>query len=182
MSGDADDPAPAGHDAREVLLRKVSRRDGSLWIAAVLAVTGAVFTWQALLVDFGTIGLPGPGFVPLILAVLTVVFAGLIGFREWQQPDSGDTVELGHRDVLIVFAAMLAIPPLFEPLGADVTLGLFGAVLLVFVARTPPVIAAIAAAAGMAVSWYFFQVALGLQLPAGWVWERIWDLFTQANG
>jgi hypothetical protein len=182
MSGDADNPASAGNDAREVLLRTISVRDGGLWIAAVLAAAGALFGWQASLVDFGTLALPGPGFVPLALAVLTVVLAGIIGFREWRQPDSGETVDLGHRDVLVAFAAMLAVPPLFEPLGADVTLGLFGVVLLVFVARTPVVIAAASAVVGMIACWYFFEVALGLQLPAGWVWERLWDLFAQVNG
>jgi hypothetical protein len=169
MSGDADNPS--GDTAREALLRTVSLRDGGIWIAGVLAVTGALFLWQTLSLDFGTLALPGPGFVPLVLAVLIVVLAGVIGFVEWRQPDSGETVELGHRDVLIVFAGMLAIPALFDQLGAYVTLGLFGAVLLVFVARTSVVIAAIGAAVGMAACWYFFQVALGLQLPAG----RIWD-------
>jgi hypothetical protein len=62
---------------------------------------------------------------------------------------------------------MLAVPPLFERLGAYVTLGLFGAVLLVLVARSSLVIAGVAAVAGMAACWYFFQVALGLQLPIG---------------
>jgi hypothetical protein len=178
MSGDADNPAPARNDAAEVSLHTISVRDGGLWIAAVLAVTGAVFVWQSLLVDFGDFALPGPGFVPLVLSVATVVLAGLIGAREWLQPDSGETIELGHRDVLIVFAAMLAVPPLFEPLGAYVTLGLFGAVLLVFVARTSVVLAVAAATAGMVMCWYFFQVALGLSLPVG----QFWDWFPQVNG
>jgi hypothetical protein len=182
MSGEADNPAPVSHETGRVLFPAISARHGALWVAATLAVTGAVFVWQALLLDFGTVALPGPGFIPLGLAVLTVVLAGLIGFAEWRPPDSGETIELGHRDVLIVFAAMLAVPPLFQPLGADVTLGLFGAALLVLIARTSVVIAAVAAVVGMTASWYFFEVALGLQLPVGWVWEGMWEWFTQANG
>jgi len=80
--------------------------------------------------------------------------------------------------VLIVLAAMLAVPLLFEPLGAYVTLGLFGAVLLVLVARTSAVTAGVAAVAGMGGCWYFFHVALGLQLPFGSVWEWL----AQLNG
>jgi hypothetical protein len=76
-------------------------------------------------------------------------------------------VDLGHRDVILVCAAMLAIPPLFEPLGAYVTLGLFGAVLLVVIGRVSLVLAGAAAVIGMAACWYFFQVLLGLQLPTG---------------
>jgi hypothetical protein len=167
MNGETDDPAPAAEDAGQVLFRAISARQGGIWIAAVFAVVGLVFGWQASLLDFGTHEMPGAGFIPLLLSVATIVLAGLIGAQEWLQADSGETVPLGHRDVLIVFAAMLAVPPLFERLGAYVTLGLFGAVLLVLVARTSLVIAGISAVVGMAACWYFFQVALGLQLPIG---------------
>jgi hypothetical protein len=173
MSGDADNPAAARDDAGQVLFGAISVRDGGLWLAAVLALTGAIFAWQALLLDLGNLALPGPGFIPLVLSVATVVLAAIIGLREWRRADYGETVELGHRDVLIVFVAMLAVPLLFESLGAYLTLGAFGAVLLVLVARTPLVIAGVAAAAGMVGCWYFFQVALGLQLPIGAVLERI---------
>jgi hypothetical protein len=172
MSRDADNQAPARDDAGQVLLSAISVRDGGLWIAGVLAVAGAVFAWQALLLDLGDLALPGPGFIPLVLSLGTVALAGIIGFREWQGT-SRETVELGHRDVLIVFVAMLAVPLLFEPLGAYLTLGAFGAVLLVLVARTSIVIAVVSMAAGMVACWYFFQVALGLQLPIGPVLERI---------
>jgi len=59
------------------------------------------------------------------------------------------------------------VPLLFEPLGAYGTLGLFGAVLLIVIARTPIWIAGGAAAIAMVACWYFFQVLLGLQLPTG---------------
>jgi hypothetical protein len=164
--------------ARKVLFPAVSIRDGGIVLAAVLAAVGLLFWWQATLLDFGTLVQPGAGMVPLVLGVATVGLAGLIGAWQWQQPDGGETVELGHRDVLIVFVAMLAVPLLFDPLGAYVTLGLFGAVLLVLVARTPLVIAVVASVVGMVACWYFFQVALGLQLPLG----SVWSWFTQLNG
>ena len=168
MNGEVDDRAPAADvDAGQVLFRAISARSGSMCIAAVLAVAGLVFAWQASLLDFGNYQMPGPGFIPLVLSVATVALAAIIGIGEWLQADSGETVALGHRDVLIVLAAMLAVPPLFERLGAYVALGLFGAVLLVLVARTSLVIAGISAVVGMAACWYFFQVALGLQLPIG---------------
>jgi hypothetical protein len=167
MNGKADDPAPAASDAGQVLFPAISAREGGIWIAAVLAVAGLVFAWQASLLDFGNYQMPGPGFIPLVLSMATIALAAIIGVREWRQADSGETVALGHRDVLIVFIAMLAVPPLFERLGAYVALGLFGAVLLVLVARTSLVIAGISAVIGMAACWYFFQVALGLQLPIG---------------
>jgi hypothetical protein len=173
MSSDAENSAPAGDDAGHVLFSAISFRDGGILLAAVLAVMGAVFAWQASLLDLGDLALPGPGFIPLVLSVATVVLACIIGFSEWRWRDSRETVELGHRDVVIVFAAMLAVPLLFESLGAYLTLGAFGAVLLVLVARTSIVIACLAAAVGMVGCWYFFQVALGLQLPIGAVLERM---------
>ena len=130
-----DDPLRAGDDAGGAFLRAISARHGGMCVAAVFAVTGLIFTWQAALSDFGDFALPGPGFFPLVLAVLVFALAVVIGVGDWRQAASQGTVELGHRDVLIVLAAMLAMPPLFEPLGAYVTLGLFGAALLVLVAR-----------------------------------------------
>src|SRR5262249_40563365 len=76
-------------------------------------------------------------------------------------------VDLGHRDVLIGFAALLAVAPAFERLGAYVTLGVFAAVLLVLIGRVSPLRAIPAAAVGMLAVGWFLKVLLGLQLPAG---------------
>jgi hypothetical protein len=160
-----DDPR-AGSGAGQILVRAISARHGGMCVAAVLAAIGLIFTWQASLIDFGDVALPGPGFFPLVLGVLVLALAAVIGVRDWFRT-GGETVELGHRDVLIVLAALAAVPPLFEPLGAYATLGLFGAALLVLIARCSLVIAVLSAAIGMAACWYFFQVALGLQLPIG---------------
>ena len=158
---------PAGHGAEGVLFRAISARRGGMWIAAILAAIGLVFVWQASLIDFGEFTLPGPGFFPLMLGLLVFVLAAVVGVRLLLGADSHEPVDLGHRDVLIVFAAMLAVPLLFEALGAYVTLGSFGAALLVLIARSSLVTAGLAAIIGMAACWYFFQVALGLQLPTG---------------
>jgi Tripartite tricarboxylate transporter TctB family len=157
----------ASPPARRRLLPFVveSRRAGMIG-AGVLAATGALVTWQAAQLDIGNLDLPGPGFFPLLLGALIVVFSVLIGIDCWRLRDR-ETIELGHRDVLVVMAALLAVPLLFEPLGALATLGLFAAVLLKLVARVRVVVAIGAAAVGVAACWYFFQVLLGLQLPAG---------------
>jgi hypothetical protein len=160
-----DDPR-VGSDAGPVLVRAISARHGGMCGAAVLAAIGLIFTWQASLIDFGDFALPGPGFFPLVLGVVVFALAAAIGVRDWFRT-GGEKVELGHRDVLIVLAALAAVPPLFEPLGAYATLGLFGAALLVLIARCSLVTAVLSAAIGMAACWYFFQVALGLQLPIG---------------
>jgi Tripartite tricarboxylate transporter TctB family len=132
----------------------------------MLAAAGTLFAWQAFLLDLGDVHLPGPGFFPLLLGVILVILAAVIGIDRWRLPE-GEAVELGHRDVLIAIAALLAVPLAFEPLGAYITLGLFGTVMLVLIARIPLPLAIAAAGAGMAACWYFFQQLLGLQLPTG---------------
>jgi Tripartite tricarboxylate transporter TctB family len=153
--------------AGRLLPRTVSARRGGIVVAAALAVIGLVFVWQASLLDIGGFDLPGPGFFPLVLGVLVFAFSALIAAEGFRGAGEGETVELGHRDVLIVFAALAAVAALFEPLGAYLSLGLFGAVLLVVLARVSVPLAAAAACVAMAACWYFFQVLLGLQLPLG---------------
>jgi hypothetical protein len=149
------------------LPRAVSVRRGGIAVAAVLAGVGLLFAWQASLLDFGGLDLPGPGFFPLVLGILAFALATLIGIEGWRGVGEGGTVEFGHRDVLIVLAALMAAAALFEPLGAYLSLGLFGAVLLVLLARVSVPLAIAAAAVAMLACWYFFQVLLGLQLPRG---------------
>jgi putative tricarboxylic transport membrane protein len=142
-------------------------RRGGVGVAGILAAVGVGFAWQASLLDLGGFGLPGPGFFPLVLGVLLAAFAVAIGVERWREAADGKAVDLGHRDVLIVFAALLAVPVLFELLGAKITLGLFGAALLVLIARARLWLAGLAAVIAMAGCWYFFEVLLGLQLPSG---------------
>jgi hypothetical protein len=178
MSGDDDNSAQVHLESAPAWFPAISTRHGNIAIVVAIAIAGLLFAWQSSLLEFGTLTMPGAGFVPLILSVATVALAAVIFVRERQQPDTGEKVALGHRDVVIVFAAMLAIPVLFEPLGAYVTLGLFGAVLLVLIARTSLLLAVISAIVAMVACWFFFQIALGLQLPIG----SVWDWFTQLNG
>ena len=167
MDSDLETPSGIGTGAGQPLLRAISARRGGMCVAGMLAATGLLFAWQASLIDFGDFALPGPGFFPLVLAVLVVVLSVVIGVEDWLGVGSQGTIELGHRDVLIVLAALLAVPLLFEPFGAYVTLGLFGAALLVLIARCSLLVAGLSAIIAMTMCWYFFQVALGLQLPVG---------------
>jgi hypothetical protein len=163
MSDRADDRARHG---APMLPRAFSERRGDMVVAGVLALTGAFFVWQAARLDLGGVGLPGPGFFPLLLGAALVVLSIAIGIGRWRS-SQGEAVELGHRDVLIAVAALMAVPLLFEPLGAAVTLGLLAAALLTLIARVRLPLAIAAAGLGMTACWYFFEVLLGVSLPAG---------------
>jgi Na+-transporting NADH:ubiquinone oxidoreductase subunit NqrB len=135
--------------------------------AGLLGTTGLLFAWQASMLDLGDIGLPGAGFFPLVLGSAVLAFAVVIGFEGWRSTASSEPVMVGHRDVLIVFTALLAVPLMFDSLGAYPTLGLFGAALLLFVARLSFFRTVVAIGLGMVACWLFFQVTLGVQLPMG---------------
>jgi hypothetical protein len=142
-------------------------RWGGLWAAGVLAATGLLFVWQASMLDLGHVGLPGPGFFPMLLGALLVAFSIVIGVDRWRTSAESEPVALGHPHVLIVFVALLVVPLLFEQLGAYLTLGLFSLSLLVFMAGLSLLLAGVWTILGLAACWYLFEVLLGLRLPMG---------------
>jgi len=146
--------------------RALSSRTGGIFVAALLGALGLFFAWQALLLDLGHIGLPGPGFLPLCLGAVLLACAVMIGL-DCRGYRGGEPVEFGHRDVLVTLAALLVLPLIFEPLGALLSLGLFGVAMLVLIGRVALPLAIAASGLGMAACWYFFQVLLGVSLPAG---------------
>jgi hypothetical protein len=146
--------------------RALSARAGGIFVAGMLGAVGAFFAWQASLLDLGHIGLPGPGFFPLCLGAVLLACAVVIGL-DCRGDRDGEPVEFGHRDVLITLAALLVLPLIFEPLGALASLGLFGAAMLVLIGRVGLPLAIAASGLGMAACWYFFEVLLGVSLPAG---------------
>jgi hypothetical protein len=163
----SDNSQACGPERRRSLLPVViGDRLGGIAVACALAAIGLLFAWQASLLDLGGVGLPGPGFFPLLTGGALTAFAIMIAIELLRSSGERGSVAFGHRDVLIVFAALLAVPLLFEPLGAYGTLGLFGALMLVLIARTSALVAAGAAAIAMAMCWYFFEELLGLQLPS----------------
>jgi putative tricarboxylic transport membrane protein len=150
-------------------LWRIEERRGAVAAAATLFLAGAFFVWEASALDFGSLSLPGAGFFPLVLGAGLAALAAIIGTNVARAPGeaSTDQVELGHRDVLVAFGALLAVPLAFERAGAYLTLGVFSFLLLVVIGKASALRAALACAAGMAGVWYFFKVLLGLQLPNG---------------
>lgn len=160
-------PEASGRGPGHSLPWRVSAQWGGIFVAAALGATGLLFGWQASSLDLGGLGLPGPGFLPMLLGGLVTVFAIAIALASWRTPTQRPPVELGHPPVLIAFGALLMVPLLFEPLGAYVTLGLLSAALLVFIARLSPLLAGLWTTLGMVVCWGLFQTLLGMRLPMG---------------
>lgn len=161
------DQLPSVQDQSAAWPRSFCVRHCGLFCAAALAAVAVFFISQASLLAWGSLSLPGPGFFPLVLGVVLLFCSIWIGFGLSQETTTGETHELGHRDVIVAMVAMLLIAPLFESLGAYLTLGAFAFILLVFVARMNVVVAVASSSVGMLAIWYFFQVLLGVQLPKG---------------
>jgi putative tricarboxylic transport membrane protein len=145
----------------------ISSRRGELCAATALVLVGIFFVWQSASLKFGSIEQPGPGFLPMVFGLVLSALASVIALSRWRQPAEGEAIMFGHRDVWLAFPALIALPILFERLGAYATLGSFMAVLLVLIGRVSPVLAIAASAAAMLAVWGFFQVLLGVRLPPG---------------
>ena len=152
----------------------VSARNGERVTALALLVAGVLFVWQSALLPFGNVGLPGPGFFPFVLGIVLGLIALAIAIQaargERERPEGATrgqaaVISFGHRDTLVVLAALVGAGLFFERLGTYATLGLLTSALLLLVARTSPWRAALGASLGMVAIWAFFKVLLGVQLP-----------------
>jgi hypothetical protein len=165
VSGEAE-AQPSSEPGEGAWARRLSSRTGEMTMAAALAAVAAFFAWQSYRLPFGRIGLPGPGFFPFALGLVLALLALAIFARAWAG-ERGEPVHIGHRNVLIVFAALMGTALAFETLGAYATLGPFMAVLLIAVARSALWQVALGSVLGMVAVWAVFKVLLGVQLPAG---------------
>ena len=165
MNGEPEVPSSmaAGHGA---WARPLSNRIGEMIMAAALLGAGVFFVSLSLYLPFGGVGLPGPGFFPFALGSVLALLALAILVRVINDAD-GEAVYVGHRDVLIVFAALAGVAATFETLGAYASLGTFMAIVLLTVARSALWRVALGAGLGMVAVWVAFKTLLGVQLPAG---------------
>lgn len=157
--------------------RPVSARLGEAIMALALLAAAVFFIWQSALLPFGRVELPGPGFFPFALGIVLALLALAILYLTLRDK-VGDAVAvfLGHRDVLVALAALVGVAAAFEQVDSYVTLGVFTAVLLIFVARASLWRVALGATLGMVAVWAVFRLALGVRLPVGEFWQQFVDL------
>jgi len=156
--------------------RPVSARLGGAITALALLGVAVFFAWFAALLPFGRVGLPGPGFFPFALGVALGILALLILFFALRRGSDGDTVYVGHRNVLVVLAALVGVAYAFERADTYLALGTFAAMLLLLVARAALWRVALGATLGMVGVWAFFNQALGVRLPVGEFWREFMEL------
>jgi putative tricarboxylic transport membrane protein len=170
-------PAPDGSsavvEAQSAWGRSVSLRIGEVVTGLALFACAAFFAWWALLLPFGTVGLPGPGFFPFALAIVLGVLALAIVLHAVREVDALERIFLGHRDVLVAIAALVGVAIAFEGGDSYLILGTFTLVMLVTVGRTQWWRAVLGAGIGMVAVWAVFNRALGVRLPVGQIWGYV---------
>jgi putative tricarboxylic transport membrane protein len=142
------------------------------------AISGAVFLALALAVvagsrslEFGRLSQPGPGFFPLVLALLLAVLSAALLIRGLRRPGA-DVSSLwpdraGAGRVLVVAGALFAYVALVDVAGYLLTTAALFLVLIRVGGGQSWAAAAVASAAGSASSYLLFARALRVALPAG---------------
>jgi hypothetical protein len=153
--------------------RPVPTRTGEIVVALVLLAVAVFFISQAALLDFGRVGLPGPGFFPFALGIALALVSLMILFVTFRAPEAREVVYLGHRDVLVALAALVGVAIAFEQADSYLVLGTFVAALLLLVARTTLWGALLGASLGMVLVSAVFRFALGVRLPTGDYWSEL---------
>ncbi|MSP88276.1 MAG: tripartite tricarboxylate transporter TctB family protein [Alphaproteobacteria bacterium] len=137
-----------------------------LTIAAIIFALGALMAGSAWHMPMGTTSLPGPGFLPLAIGILLTATSLTVAARcAMAAGPAEEPTLLGHRFIVVTFAALLGVAWLFERVGFPISIFLFMFVLLVALSPLNWWRAALSAAAAVAVSYVFFGVVLGLNLP-----------------
>jgi putative tricarboxylic transport membrane protein len=145
-----------------------SMRRGEIVAGVLLLLFGAAILIGSLRMSAGTAGAPGPGYFPRFLGTLLVLVSiGLIVRAARLKSASDTTVVLGHRDIAITLIALVALGLLFEPAGYILSATLFMLALLRAFSTLGWVRSFVAALVVVLVSYYLFDKALGVTLPAG---------------
>jgi hypothetical protein len=150
------DPNTPEADEQGAWGRPVSARLGEIAMAVALLATGGFFIWQSAQLQFGSVALPGPGFFPLVLGIALALFSLAVLYAAAVGTDAAAKVFLGHRDVLVVMAALIGVALAFEQADSYVVLGLFVATLLLALANTSFVRIVLGAVLGLVLVWVVF--------------------------
>lgn len=134
---------------------------------AALSAFGLAVLWESRALPLGTLRNPGPGYLPVVLALLVVAFGAgiaargagaarldLPGWREW-----------GYVVAILGSCAFAALA--LERIGYRLTMALVLAFLLGFVERRSLTLTAVLAVGLAAGSFFLFNTLLRVPLPRG---------------
>lgn len=129
----------------------------SLWICV-----------EARQVPFGSVRMPGAGFLPLLLGI-SLGLLSLILLATIVVGDAGAAIQEAspHLEILYLIGTMFASAWLFERAGFLLTMGLFLGMTVQVLARTRWTITLIIALLGSVAAYLLFDRVLMISLPSG---------------
>ncbi len=134
---------------------------------AVLVVFAAVVAVESRALPVGSVRDPGPGFLPLLLALLLAIFGVAVAVAGRTAPRLRTLAWPEARHAVAILAACVFAAVALERLGYRITVFALVAGLTGLVERRPP-LAALGVAAGLsALSFYVFADLLQVPLPRG---------------
>lgn len=123
-------------------------------------------SWR-LRLPLGSVAMPGPAYVPAVLAVALLVSGLIIALQGARAPRLADVGWVEWRQAVAIVATCAFLALAFERLGYRLTVALACVFLLTLVERKS-VVAALVFAASMALgTYYLFDTVLRVQLPRG---------------
>jgi hypothetical protein len=133
---------------------------------AVLAAVVLEETWR-LRLPLGTLANPGPGYVPVLLALGVLVAGVLVAVlsRSAATLAGAGWVEWRHSVAILAVCAFVALG--LERLGYRLTMGLACVALLGAVERKPIAVTLLVAVCLAAGTYFLFDTLLRVQLPRG---------------
>jgi putative tricarboxylic transport membrane protein len=132
-----------------------------------LFVFAAAVMWEDRAFPLGSVTKPGPGYMPMVLAIILAAMAILVILTGGRSPSVGtlDWSERKHALAILAGCAFTALA--LERIGYRVTVILLVGLLLWVVERKKPVVT-IAMALGLSLgTFYVFSTLLKVPLPLG---------------
>lgn len=131
---------------------------------------GAAFAVTSVTYEVGTALRMGPGYFPLVVGALTVVFGALVIAKGFVAGESGDIGDIPWRAIVLILGAVLFFGLTVRGLGLVPTV-FVAALMSTFASRRTTVVGGVLIAAGLTViSVLIFVVALSLRLSLFGPW------------
>lgn len=151
-------------------------RDRDVISGAALAALGVFILSQALQWNFIGPDGPGPGFFPVGYGVLMIALSLYLVVKSAMKPDPAARTAVdwpGTGGALATWGLFAGSIALMEPLGFPAAFALLATGTTWLVMGKPMWIALVTAVVSATCFWIVFSFALGLNLPAGYVWTPL---------
>ena len=154
--------------AQEEHGKQLTIRNGDRASAAVVVLVGLYLVYEALHLRFGSVTRPGPGFFPMVLAVLLVSVSGALLLHALRPEKGIPSVAFGRRTghIVVTATAIVVYAAVLEAVGFLTCTFVLVFVLLVGVGKVPWLRSLPVAAIGT-VGIYAVFTQLGIPLPKG---------------